>query len=64
MSAVEKAVAEGFREVMGRLGEVMRELGEVKELIESEEVGLKESERSEDGEEGREEDREGERMRK
>ena len=44
LGEVERAVVEGFREVMGQLGEV-------KELIESEEVGS-ELERLEDREEG------------
>ena len=48
LEKLEGTVVEGFWRVLWMVGEVMRELGEVKELIESESVGLEGLE--EDGE--------------
>ena len=44
-------MVEGFRRVLWMVGEVMRELGEVKELLESESVGSEGSEEDGEGEE-------------
>ena len=49
LEGLEKVVTDRFREVMGWLGEVMKELVEVKELVDSE--GLEGSEGSEEEEE-------------
>ena len=51
LEGLEKAMTDGFREVMGRLGEVMRELAEVKELMDLESVGSEESEEDGEGDE-------------
>ena len=51
LERLEGTVVEGFRRVLWMVGEVMRELGEVKELIESESIGLEGSEEDGEGEE-------------
>ena len=55
MEKLEGMVVEGFQRVLWMVGEVMRELGEVKELIESESVGSEGSEEDGEGEEELEE---------
>ena len=51
LERLEGTVAEGFRRVLWMVREVMRELGEVKELVESESVGSEGSEEDGEGEE-------------
>ena len=51
LEKLEGTVVEGFQRVLWMVGEVMRELGEVKELMESESVGSEGSEEDGEGEE-------------
>ena len=51
LEKLEGTVVEGFRRVLWMVGEVMRELGEVRELMESESVGSEGSEEDGEGEE-------------
>ena len=51
LEKLEGMVVEGFQRVLWMVGEVMRELGEVKELMESESIGLEGSEEDREGEE-------------
>ena len=51
LEKLEGTVVEGFRRVLWMVGEVMWELGEVKELMESESVGSEGSEEDGEGEE-------------
>ena len=59
LERLEGTVVEGFRRVLWMVGEVMRELGEVKELVESESVGSEGSEEDGEGEEEEEVEVEG-----